>query len=488
MPINVSSVLLFLMCLLLAGMFAAAETSLFALVDARVHEMVNDATKRRRRIRSLLRLWLERPDGVLTAILLGKHTAHTLLILGAVLAVDDGAQNALQRWPTATAAVVGVVGVIVTVELFARTFAKSRASLVAPVVFPVVFATYYVTLPIVFALTQLVRVFSKVVGGSLTRSGAFVTEQDIVEMIALGRSSGTIDKVEGQMLAGVMELGETRVKELMVPRANISAVAMSATFDEVMAEVREQGHSRIPIYESSLDDIRGFFHSKDLLSGGIDPKRFRLREHLRPVEFVPELMRVHNLLRLFQKKKTHLAVVVDEFGGTSGIVALEDVLEEIVGPIHDEHDEEDAAIKRLSETKWSAEGRASLYDLGETLSLVFPDGGYETLGGFLIARCGRMPRTGDRVSFSGFSFLVAAADERKVARVDIEKTEKTQATSTPPEDAASVDAESVGADNGAAVAREAVVDDGARSDEGAAIDDSADAHADGDSADERGSG
>lgn len=488
MPINLSSVLMFLMCLLLAGMFAAAETSLFALVDARVHEMVNDATKRRRRIRSLLRLWLERPDGVLTAILLGKHTAHTLLILGAVLAVDDGAQNALQRWPTASAAVVGVVGVIVTVELFARTFAKSRASLVAPIVFPVVFATYYVTLPIVFALTQLVRVFSKVVGGSLTRSGAFVTEQDIVEMIALGRSSGTIDKVEGQMLAGVMELGETRVRELMVPRANISAVAMSATFDEVMAEVREQGHSRIPIYEASLDDIRGFFHSKDLLSGAIDPKRFRLREHLRPVEFVPELMRVHNLLRLFQKKKTHLAVVVDEFGGTSGIVALEDVLEEIVGPIHDEHDEEDAVIKRLSETKWSAEGRASLYDLGETLSLVFPDGGYETLGGFLIARCGRMPRTGDRVSFSGFSFLVAAADERKVARVDIEKTEKSQATSTPPEDAAVVDAAGVVAGNGADVAREAVVDDGARSDEGAAIDDAVDEHADGDSVDERGSG
>lgn len=434
MGLQLNDVVLFVACLLLAAIFTAAETSLFALVDARVHDIVKEARERRSRTKSLLRLWLEKPDHVLTAILIGKHTAHVVLVLSTALALDDALNDDVQHlalWQAALAAIT-VVGVIVTVELFARAFAKTRAAFVAPTVFPVVVATYILTYPLVWLFTRLSGLFARLAGGSASRSGPFVTEQDIVEMIQLGRRSGTIDKVEGRMLASIIELGDTLVKEVMVPRADISSLPISATFNEVMAEVKEQGHSRVPIYDTSLDDIKGFFHTKDLLTGAIHANNFRLREHLRPVEFVPELMRVADLLRLFQKKKTHLAVVVDEFGGTAGIVALEDVLEEIVGPIHDEHDEEDAPIKRLSDTHWSAEGRVSLYDLGEVLHLGFPDGGYETLGGFLIARCGRMPRKGDRVSFSGFTFLVTDADERKVSRIDIEKNPNIDRTTAPP--------------------------------------------------------
>jgi CBS domain containing-hemolysin-like protein len=435
--IQLNDAFFFVACLLLAAVFTAAETALFALVDARVHDIVKDAGERRQRARSLLRLWLERPDHVLTAILLGKHTAHVVLVLSAAIAIDDAKGDPLHSLPRAMLAVAVVVAVIVTVELFARAFAKTRAAFVAPTVFPVVVAAYVVTWPLVMVFTRLSRLFSRVAGGSVTRSGPFVTEQDIVEMIALGRRSGTIDKVEGRMLASIIELGDTLVKEVMVPRADISSLATTSSWDEVMAEVKEQGHSRVPIYDGTLDDINGFLHTKDLLTGDIDPKTFRLRDHLRPVEFVPEVMRVADLLRLFQKKKTHLAVVVDDFGGTAGIVALEDVLEEIVGPIHDEHDEEDAPIKRLSDTHWSAEGRVSLYDLGEVLHLQFPDGGYETLGGFLIARCGRMPRKGDRVSYSGFTFLVTDADERKVSRIDVERNPQIDRTGTtqPPGDA-----------------------------------------------------
>ncbi len=434
MTFQLNDAIFFAACLLLAAVFSAAETSLFALVDARVQDIVKDARDRGSRARSLLRLWLERPDHVLTAILLGKHTAHVVLVLAAALAIDDAQDNVLQSLPWALLCVFVIVAVIVGVELLARAFAKTKAAAVAPLVFPVVVAAYVLTWPLVMLFTRLSRLFSRLAGGSVTRSGPFVTEQDIVEMIALGRRSGTIDKVEGRMLASIIELGDTLVKEVMVPRADISSLSISASYDEVMVEVKEQGHSRVPVFDNTLDDIKGFFHTKDLLTRTIDPATFRLREHLRPVEFVPELMRVGDLLRLFQKKKTHLAVVVDEFGGTAGIVALEDVLEEIVGPIHDEHDEEDAPIKKLTDSHWSAEGRVSLYDLGESLHLTFPDGGYETLGGFLIARCGRMPRKGDRVSFQGFTFLVTDADERKVSRIDIEKNpQPTRAEgSTPP--------------------------------------------------------
>lgn len=427
--LQLGDVLLFAGCLLLASIFSAAETALFALSDARVQEMVKSATERRQRVRALLRYWVDSPDHVLTAILLGKHTAHVVLVLSTAIALGDGTlfrsagidRDLLQDPRVAVATAFLIINVIVGVELVARALAKHKADSVAPLVFPVVVVAYWFFTPLRLAFTQLSNVSARLAGGSATRSGPFVTEQDLVEMIAMGRRSGSIEQVEGRMLANIIELSETLVKELMVARSEVSALLITSSYEEVMAEVKEKGHSRVPVFDGTLDDIKGFFHTKDLLTGAIDPLIFKLRDHLRPVEFVPELMHVADLLRLFQKKKTHLAVVVDEFGGTAGIVALEDVLEEIVGPIHDEHDEVDAPIRKVSDTQWSAEGRVSLYELGETLHVVFPDGGYETLGGFLISRCGRMPRKGDRVSFQGYTFLVSDADERKVSRLDIEK-------------------------------------------------------------------
>ena len=424
--------------LLAAAVFSAVETSLFALVDARVHEIIDDARRTKRRLRSLLRLWLEKPDHVLTAIVLGKHIAHVGFAVSVFVDVDAFANGLLAKPLWATVTSLGIVATIVVVELFARAVAKQKAQATAPLVFPFVLGVYVTTWPLVVLVTRLSRLFSRLAGGNVTRSGPFVTERDIMEMIALGRRSGALDKVEGRMLTSIIELDETLVRELMVPRAEISSLHISASFDEVMAEVREQGHSRLPVFDGTIDDVKGFFHSKDLLAGDVDARSFRLRDHLRPVEFVPELMRVGDLLRLFQRKKTHLAIVVDEFGGTAGLVALEDVLEEIVGPIHDEHDEEDAPFKKVSDTRFVAEGRVALYDLGEALGITFPDGGYETLGGFLIARCGRMPRKGDRVSYHGHSFVVADADERKVSRIEIERAAASSSESSGPHGAATL--------------------------------------------------
>jgi len=425
-------------CLLVAAVFSAAETSLFALVDARVHELIDDARRTKRRLRALLQLWLDKPDHVLTAIVLGKHAAHIGFAVSVFVRVDDLAQDILHKPLWAALTSLGVVATIVVVELFARAVSKHRAEVTAPLVFPLVLVVYLLTWPLVLLFTRLSRLFTRLGGGNVSRSGPFVTERDVMEMIALGRRSGALDKTEGRMLTSIIELDETLVRELMIPRADISSLPIGATYEEVMVEVREQGHSRLPVFDGTIDDVKGFFHTKDLLAGDVGAATFRLREHLRPVEFVPELMKVAELLRLFQRKKTHLAIVV----GTAGLVALEDVLEQIVGPIHDEHDEEEAPLKKLSEIRFVAEGRIALYDLGEALGLTFPDGGYETLGGFLIARCGRMPRKGDRVGYHGYSFVVADADERKVSRIEIDKASAASessgpnATSRPPDDAA----------------------------------------------------
>lgn len=420
--------LVIVICLVAIAWFQAAETGLLHLPASRTEELlVDDAHRRRPGLARLLSLWGERPDAVLTSIVVGTHTAQLALVLGLAVIVADSAV-ALSPGVAVVLGGTALLAIVVN-ELVARAVAKEKAELAVALTAPVVVATRALSWPLVAALTRLSRLSARLVGGTASASGPFVTEADIAAMIALGRRTGAIDKVEGRMLTSVMELGGTLVREVMVSRTEISALPLQAGWDEVMRVVREGGHSRLPVYDGTLDDIRGFIHTRDLLAGDIDPARFSLRRHLRPVEFVPELGRVRDLLRTFQRKKTHLAVVVDEFGGTAGIVALEDVLEEIVGPIQDEHDEEEAEITRIAEGHHRALGRASLYDLAEAIGLAFPEGGYDTLGGFLIARAGRMPRTGDRVVFGGHAFTVVEADERRVSRVDIERI---SSATTPP--------------------------------------------------------
>jgi putative hemolysin len=418
-------------CLVLSAFFSASETSLTALSESKARSL----TEAGRFPASTLKLWLDKPQGVLTAILIMSHAVNTLTAVVATVL-------ALRTFGSIYLTVV-VVLVTFTLLLFGeitpKTFAKIHAEKIAPLVMPVITLVYFVTLPAVLAFTSFSRGLGKLGGGNLTRTGHFVTEEDIAYMIRLGHKEGVIEQQEGRMLASIFELGDTLVKEVMVPRTEISALPLDATLDQVVLESRAEGHSRLPVYGEGLDDVRGFFHTKDLLAVLPDrAKGFHLRNHLRPVLFVPELMKVSELLKLFQKKKTHLAIVVDEYGGTSGIVALEDVLEEIVGEIQDEFDEEDAAFKKLDEHRFVADGRAGLYELGEALGVTFPqDGGYETLGGFLIHTAGKMPQRGDRVPFAGWAFVVKDADEKRVARIEIERvptTDDEDAPKPPPAD------------------------------------------------------
>jgi putative hemolysin len=422
--ISATEILVLVVCLLLSACFSGIETALAALPDAKARAIVESGTRRGR----MLKLWLDKPHHVLTTTLIGDHAVNTVIAVVASLV----AERMFQSLAITIGVAVAVIAVLVFGEITPRSFAKTHASAIAPTLMPLVWGTYVVFFPLVVVFTRFSHVLVRVSGGAITRSGPFVTEDDIAAMITLGSKEGVLDKHEGRMLKSVLDLGDTLVREVMVPRTEISALPMSATLDQVLAEAREKGHSRMPVFDDTLDEVKGFFHTKDLLQSlGANPEKpFSLKEHLRPVLYVPELMRVSDLLKLFQKRKTHLAVVVDEYGGTAGIVAFEDVLEEIVGPIQDEHDDDEAPIKRLEDGRYVAEGRASLYELAESLGVAFPaDGGYETLGGFLIARTGRMPQRGDRVVFAGHVFFVRDADEKRVARVDIERT---AGASTPP--------------------------------------------------------
>ncbi|MBI1947616.1 MAG: HlyC/CorC family transporter [Deltaproteobacteria bacterium] len=417
--ISGGEVLILVVGLVLSVVYSAAETALSALSEAKTRAII-DAGGRRAR---LLQFWIDKPQHAITTTLTGKKAANTTVAVLAALVADRMFSSI---WVDVGVA-VAVIALLLLGELTPRAFAKVNAAAVAPTLMPFVLATYVVSFPLVWAFTRFSAFLRRASGGGTAHEGPNVTEDELLSSIQLASKEGVLDKASGRMLKSIFDLGDTLVREVMVPRTEISSVPIGATLDEVLAEVHEKGHSRLPVFDDNLDEVKGFFHTKDLLNVLAEKKPFSLKDHLRPMLFVPELMRTSDLLKLFQKKKTHLAVVVDEYGGTAGIVAFEDVLEEIVGPIHDEHDEDETPVKRLEDGRLLAEGRASLYEIGEALGLQFPtDSGYETLGGFLIARTGRMPQRGDRVAFAGHTFVVRDADEKRVARVEIEAQRGTQ--------------------------------------------------------------
>ncbi len=417
-----------LLALLGSAFFSSAETALTALGEARVQALIDSGRRRAR----LLRLWQKRPDGILSALLLGNTLVNVGMgALTALIADELGASHAVALLTAVTTIIILLFG-----EITPKTFAKAHASGYAVFIMPFVALTYWVLFPLAWLFVQLPRAISKAAGVPQSNRES-VTSRELEYLIELGARQGSIDKVREQLLSSVLAFTEVLVKEIMIPRTQVVALEESASFDETLRLVTESELSRIPVYRTSLDEIVGILYVKSLLKDvkrGIEGQ-FQLSSYLRKPFFVPEVMKVSKLLTEMQKERTHLAVVVDEFGGTSGIVTLEDVVEEIVGEIHDESDIEDKKIKVLPDGVILADAQISIRDLEHHLGVEFPPGDYETLGGFLTATAGRVPPAGSLVVWGGLTFTVKAADDRRVQKVEIARKPASGAAVTGPHSA-----------------------------------------------------
>ncbi len=397
-----------------SAFFSSAETALTALGEARVRALIDAGGWRH----GLLRLWKKHPDRILTTLLLGNTLVNVGMgSLTALIADEMGATHALALLTGATTVVILLFG-----EITPKSFAKRHASGYAVFVMPLVALFYWALLPLSWLFVQLPQALARATGSDGTPVES-VTSQELEYLIELGAKQGSIDKVRERLLSSVLAFTEVLVKEIMIPRTQVVALEESASYDEAMKLVTECELSRIPVYKDSLDEIVGVLYVKSLLADvrkGAAAGQFQLPRFVRKPFFVPEMMKVSRLLTEMQRRKTHLAIVVDEFGGTSGIVTLEDVVEEIVGEIHDESDVEEKKLKVLSDGVVLADAQVSIRDLEEHLDVEFPEGGdYETLGGFLTATAGRVPPTGSLVVWGGLTFTVKAADDRRVQKVEI---------------------------------------------------------------------
>jgi magnesium and cobalt transporter len=260
------------------------------------------------------------------------------------------------------------------------------------------------------------------------------TPLEIQQVLDESEVRGLIDQDEGEMIEGIFELKQTVAREIMIPRTSIVGAPRDATQQEVLGTIIQSGHSRIPIYKDNIDHIVGILYAKDLLPLWLDGEQeFNLETIVREPYFVPETKRIKDLLEELRTKKSHLAVIVDEYGGTAGIVTIEDIIEEIIGEIRDEYDVEEEPFLPQEDGSVLVSARVNIYDFEERFGITIPKEGYDTLGGFIIHLLGRVPQKGEEIRYAGLCMRVHGADQKRITRMLVipEATSEPESSSLP---------------------------------------------------------
>lgn len=424
---NLEELLVIVVLTVLEGFFVSAEISIISIRRSRLDQLSEDGNRRARRVRHLK----DEPGRFLAVVQLGLTVLGFFASAYAAVNISTEFAKFLHTFPAIGEGASGLALLIVTVllalftivfgELVPKSIGLAYAERLSMLVAGPVEWIARLLGPLVWFLTRLTSAITKLLGVSMS-SDAQMTAEELKLIVERGGEQGILEAEEEQMINAVIELGDRRLHEVMVPRIAIVALPVTATLDEAIDLIVEEGHSRVPVYEESIDGVIGIVYAKDLLpvlKVGSNA-RPTVRALLRTPLFVPESMSIDDLLHEFQRRKVHIAIVLDEYGGTAGLLTIEDLLEEIVGEIQDEYDVEEPMIERLSPDEVRIDGRVDVDELGEIfeIPLALEDADeYDTVGGLIFHRLGKVPKPGDEVRLNGLKLTVETTDGRRVGKV-----------------------------------------------------------------------
>ncbi|MBI5701030.1 HlyC/CorC family transporter [Candidatus Saganbacteria bacterium] len=417
----VIEILMFFVCVLASAFFSATETAFISLPRIKFSQFV----ERNLPAAKLAQKLKNEPSKLISIILVGNNIVNTgATVLGADIVIrlfeDAGAKNVGLVLGAATAILTLIL--LMFCDVVPKTVAIRRAeTLVLVFSWPIYIISIILT-PLEIILKWIAFPFVRILGGKMPEYGAFITEEDLRFMISASEKEGVIEREEREMISSIFEFGETSVKEVMTPRPDIAAVEDSVPIEDVFKKIKETGHSRIPVYENNIDNIVGVIYSKDLLEISRDQS---LRDFMRSVIFIPEGKMIHELLHQMQANRTHIAVVVDEYGVTSGIVTMEDLIEEIVGEIHDEFERAEKNLEKISENTYLIDGKMLIEDVNSELSIDIPvSEKYDRIAGFVFETLDKMPSVGDVIKYDDVEISVEKVLRRRITRLKIIKLEK----------------------------------------------------------------
>jgi putative hemolysin len=394
----------------LSGFFSGSETALMAIDRLRVKYLVE---KKRRGAERLERL-LNHPDRLLGAILVGNNLVNIAI---SVFATTFLVGLYGHRGELLTILILTPL-LLIFAEIFPKTFAANNSERVSFLVLRPIVTVMWLLTPVVWVVTGISRVLIRLIKPEAANR-PIISEDEIRAIISVGEQTGVVAKEKRRMLHGVIGLSQTRVRDVMIPRTEVVGIEVNRTFTEALQLVRQAHHSRFPVYEENLDNIVGVIHSKDILDYVDQPEDFSLRSIARPPYFVPESKKVETLLQSFRRKRVHLAMVIDEYGGVEGIVTLEDIFEEIFGEIQDEYDVEEVLYRKINARTYLVDGSTPLRTLNRRFDLQLSEEHANTLAGFLMRTLGNIPQEGDRVESAGTTFTVRKVIDRRVEEVEM---------------------------------------------------------------------
>ncbi|MBS3944172.1 MAG: HlyC/CorC family transporter [Melioribacter sp.] len=413
---------LLIISLLLSAFFSGSEVALFSLDKKRVREL----KKSHRIVGSYIQVLLDNPKRLLVTILLGNTIVNiSASIIAVLIAIDAAEYFGISKEIALLIQIVLLTVIIlfigeITPKLWANKFPLQFARMVAVPLYWFSIIFY----PVAKIITDILKFITAKIKPDKARTA--LKEIEISELADFSAEKGTFEEGESEIIQSIVDFKNVTAREVMTPRVYIVAVAIDTDFDELMKVITESGHSRIPLYENNLDNIIGIIYAKDLLPylrNAELRKTLSLKKIARDAMFVPETKMINDLLHEFQDKKMHLGIVVDEYGGTAGLISLEDIIEEIVGDIRDEFDREEKQINKLNENSFMVLGKASIDELNELLEQDFSseNDDYDTVGGFIFNQSGIIPQQGFHFTYNNYKFTVKEVVNKRINKVLIEK-------------------------------------------------------------------
>ena len=398
-------------CTAASGFFSGSETALIGISRERVHLLATEDPRGPK-----LEQLVSEPERMLSTLLVANNAVNDLSASVATIRFVSLIGETWGPW-LATAVMTAVL--LIFGEITPKTIAARHPEQFSLRVAPTIWNLSIVLTPIASFFSAITRALLRLLRIDAGNAGAGPTEDDIRALAALGERGGQIEEAEREIIDALFHLADRSVREVMTPRLDIVTLGMPLSIDAVRAAVSETGHSRFPVTGSDLDGLVGIVHVKDVLQNGATGT---VSDVIRPPQYIPETMSVLDTLGEMRQHRYAMAVVVDEHGGVEGIVTIKDLVSELVGELQDEFDPGTPSVTRVGPRTWIADGRLDIDDLEGAVDHNLTDGPFSTVGGFIMALCGRVPDEGDTVLEDGFRYTVLTMDRQRVDRVRVERT------------------------------------------------------------------
>ena len=409
---NILQIGLLVVLLLGSGFFSASETSLMSLSKIRIRYMEDEGVKGAKLVGSLI----EKSSDLLSSILVGNNIVN----IAATSVSTSLFINIFGDGGVAIATAVMTVLVLVFGEITPKTIAANSPEKVAVVVSKPISIIMKITKPIVWVFNLLTGIIFKIMGIDNDGVKPFITEEELKAMVNVSHEEGVLEMEEREIINNVFQFGDLQAKEAMIQRLDMVAIDIEDSYDEIIELFKSEKLSRLPVYQESIDDIVGILNIKDIIFlSDEEIENFDIKDYVREAFFTYEFKKITQLLEEMKKEKTQMAIVVDEYGGTAGLLTIEDLVEVIVGDIDDEYDEEEEEIVKINDNEYLVEGSTKISDVNEQLGINLESEEFDSIGGFIIGYLKRIPEENEIIEVEDVKFKVESIDKNRINKIRI---------------------------------------------------------------------